>query len=74
MTRNAVLLSILLTGCSHAKTFEVSAPMWVNCWNQCGKADRLEAVTQTDCVCKGGPRVPHGFYEPQKPLYEGLLK
>jgi hypothetical protein len=46
-----------MTACASPPEFKVEKSRWVECYNLCGKKDRLDAVGEKDCICKDGRRI-----------------
>lgn len=77
--RKLVFILAGLCACSAREAPEtvVLKYTWVWCWQKCGKADNLAAVSNSACVCSNGaiiPLQPQVFEKPVEPsLVERLL-
>jgi hypothetical protein len=58
--RKAIFIMAMLCACSAREAPEtvVLKYTWVWCWEKCGKADKLAAVSNAACVCSNGAIVP----------------
>jgi hypothetical protein len=75
-----ILIVLMLSSCASIEKTEpvVNKHTWVWCWNQCGKGDRLESVSNSACVCSNGgviamqPQVvePKSLYDRIVSLFE----
>lgn len=63
-----IVMANLLLSCAGVPEPEVSKERWLECWNMCGKGDKLESVTPEYCYCKGGWRTEKKSVE--KPVEE----
>ena len=65
-----MLLMLLMAACSTTDRGEpvVNKHTWIWCWNQCGKADKLSAVSNSACICSNGGVIA---MQPQLPEPEG---
>lgn len=58
--RRVIFILAMLCACSAREAPEtvVLKYTWVWCWQKCGKADNLAAVSNAACVCSNGAIVP----------------
>src|SRR6478609_188213 len=69
---------MVLSACSTTDKGDpvVNKHTWVWCWNQCGKGDKLSAVSNSACVCSNGGVIPMQpqVVEPNEPsLYDRIV-
>lgn len=69
-----ILAVMMLTACATAEKSEpvVNKHTWVWCWNQCGRGDKLAAVSNSACVCTNGGVIPMQPQTPETPVGPSL--